>query len=245
MLRGKLIRHLLGIVVIYLIFTGTINGEDATNAGSISGTVTYKSKAQASQKLKVDKDVEVCAIHAKYSEEVVVSTQGGLMNVVVQVIGAKGEVIIQKGANRPSLYQKECQFSPHVQVIPAGTRMNIYNEDGLAHNIHTLSVDNPSFNQQQPGLKKRMVTKKNDFTKPEKIPLKCDIHNWMKAWIVVVDHPYYAVTSDLGSFKISGIPAGTYDLEFWHETLGKQTQKVTVKAGADTAVNIVFEPEKN
>ncbi|MFQ5606214.1 MAG: carboxypeptidase regulatory-like domain-containing protein, partial [bacterium] len=100
------------------------------------------------------------------------------------------------------------------------------------------------FNQQQPGIKKRMVTKKNDFAIPEMIPVKCDIHGWMKAWIVVVDHPYHAVTDEAGAFKITGIPAGTYTVEFWHETLGKQTQEVTVKDGANTEVNAVLEPRK-
>lgn len=244
MLRTKLTRYLPAITVIILTFTGTMSGKHPTDVGSITGMVTYKGKTLAPKQLKVDKDLEVCGQHPKYSEELLVSKTGGLKNVVVQVVGAKGEVSIAKGKDRPSITQKGCQFSPHVQVIPAGTRINILNEDGIAHNIHTLSVDNPSFNQQQPGNKKRMVTKKKDFAVPEIIPLKCDIHGWMKAWIIVADHPYHAITDEAGAFKISGIPAGTYTVEFWHETLGTQTQKVTVKAGADTQVNLVFAPKK-
>ena len=241
----KLARCLLvSVGIISLSLTGTMGGQALSDVGSVSGAVTYKGQAPAPRKLKVDKDLEVCGEHAVYSEELIVSKTGGLKNVVVQVVGAEGEVKTTKPAARPSIAQKGCLFIPHVQVIPAGTRMNILNEDGIAHNVHTLSVDNPSFNLQQPGARKRIVTKKRDFTIPEIIPMKCDIHGWMKAWIVVVDHPYHAVTDDDGSFKIPGIPAGTYTVEFWHETLGKQTQEITVKAGADTEANVAFKPKK-
>ncbi|MFQ5651078.1 MAG: carboxypeptidase regulatory-like domain-containing protein [bacterium] len=226
-------------------FTGPTRATEPTDAGSISGTVTFQGKVPEPQKLKVDKDLEICGQHEKYSEELLVSETGGLENVVIQLVGAKGVVTIPKGKDRPSITQKECQFSPHVQVVPAGTRMSIFNEDGIAHNIHTLGVENPSFNQQQPGIKKRMVTKKNDFAVPEMIPIKCDIHQWMKAWIVVADHPFHAVSDDGGAFKISGVPAGTYTVEFWHETLGKQTQEVTVKPGADVEVQAVFKAKKS
>jgi hypothetical protein len=122
--------------------------------------------------------------------------------------------------------------------------MNVLNKDGIAHNIHTLSVENPSFNRLQPGVRKRMVTRKKDLAIPEIIPLKCDLHSWMNAWIIVVDHPYHALSDDEGGFKISSIPAGTYTAEFWHETLGKQTQEVTVEAGANTEVKVVFKSGK-
>lgn len=228
--------------IVALTSTGMTQEQEASRTGSISGTVKYEGQAATPRMLKVDKDLEVCGTHAMYSEELLISKTGGLQNVVVQVVGAKGEVV--QPATRPSIAQEGCQFIPHLLVIPAGARMNILNEDGIAHNIHTLSVDNPSFNIQQPGAKKRIVTKKNDFAIPETIPVKCDIHGWMKAWIIVADHPYHAVTDDGGSFEISAIPAGTYRVEFWHETLGRQTQEVTVKTGADTAMEVVFKPKK-
>ncbi|MFQ5628115.1 MAG: carboxypeptidase regulatory-like domain-containing protein [bacterium] len=247
MMVSKLTRSLLTSVVaiaLCLVLTGTTSQAAPSEGGSISGTITFKAKAPPPTTIKVDKDIEVCGTHEKYSEELIVSKTGGLMNVVVQVVGAKGEITIPKGKDRPSLTQKGCQFTPHVQVVPAGTRINVLNEDGIAHNIHSLSVDNPSFNQQQPGAKKRIVTKKNDFSVPEIIPMKCDIHGWMKAWIVVADHPYTAISNEKGAFKISGIPAGTYTVEFWHETLGKQSQEVAIKDGADTEINVAFEPGK-
>ena len=237
----KLIRHPLTAVTMIALtaaLSGMAQGQSSGAGGSISGAVKYDGKAPAAKKLLISKDVKVCDVHEKFSEDFIVSAAGGLQNVFVQVLGAKGEVTIPK--ERPTLVQKGCQFSPHVQVIPAGSRMNIMNEDGIAHNLHTLSVENPSFNRLQPGVKKRMITRKNDLAIPEIIPLKCDLHGWMKAWIIVADHPYHAISDQEGSFQISGIPPGTYTVQFWHETLGLLSQEVTVETGADTGVNVAF-----
>ena len=225
-----------------LALLGTTRGQEVSGRGSISGVVRFEGEAPAPQKLEVNKDLEVCGQHDIFSEELVVSATGGLKNVFVQVLGTKGEV--EKPATRVTVAQEGCRFVPHVQVIPAGTRMNILNKDGIAHNIHTLSVENPSFNRLQPGVRKRMVTRKNDLAIPEFIPLKCDLHSWMSAWIIVVDHPHHALSDDGGGFEIASIPAGTYTAEFWHETLGKQNQEVTVAAGVDTEVKVVFKSEK-
>ena len=235
----KLIRHPLTAVTMITLtvaLSGIVRAQGA--GGSISGSIKYDGKAPAAKKLAVSKDVNVCAVDEKFSEELVVSAEGGIQNVFVQVLGAKGEVVIPK--ERPSVVQKGCQFIPHIQVIPAGSRVNIMNEDGIAHNLHTLSEKNPAFNRLQPGVKKRMITRKNDLLIPEIIPLKCDLHGWMQAWIVVTDHPYHAISDPEGSFQISGIPPGTYTVQFWHETLGLQSQEVTVEAGADTGVSVAL-----
>ena len=235
-----MIRHPLSTVAMIALAV-TLSGmarQASAAEGSISGTVKYDGEAAAAKKLEITKDLSVCAVHEKFAEDFVVSATGGLQNVFVQVLGAEGEFPVQK--ERPSLVQRGCQFIPHVQVIPAGSRVNIMNEDGIAHNLHTLSVENPSFNRLQPGVKKRMITKKADLVIPEIIPLKCDLHGWMNAWIIVADHPYHAISDQEGSFQISGIPAGTYTVQFWHETLGIVSREVTVETGADTKVSVAF-----
>tara|TARA_B100000809_G_C15120642_1_gene524135 strand:- start:218 stop:970 length:753 start_codon:yes stop_codon:yes gene_type:complete len=242
----KVIRHPLSAVAMIALtaaMSGMVRGQASAAGGSISGTVKYDGEAPAAKKLEITKDLSVCAVHEKFAEGCIVSATGGLQNVFVQVLGAEGEFAIPK--ERPSLVQRGCQFIPHVQVLPAGSRVNIMNEDGIAHNLHTLSVENPSFNRLQPGVKKRMITKKNDLVIPEIIPLKCDLHGWMNAWIIVADHPYHAISDQEGSFQISAIPPGTYTVQFWHETLGTQSQEITVQAGADTELSdIAFKLEE-
>ena len=143
---------------------------------------------------------------------------------------------------RAWINQNGCEFDPHIMVIPAGSRIEILNNDGIVHNVHAIGLNNPGFNRQQPGSKQRLITKKKDFEFAGKMPLKCDIHSWMSAWIIVAEHPYYALSSAKGEFKITDVPPGTYKLQFWQETLGEQIKEVTVKAGAETKMDIEFKP---
>ena len=76
------------------------------------------------------------------------------------------------------------------------------------------------------------------FTKPEIIRVDCDLHPWMRAWVVVAEHPFYAVTNDQGNFVLDNVPPGAYTLQLWHESLGAMTQDVTVKDEAITAVTV-------
>jgi hypothetical protein len=127
----------------------------------------------------------------------------------------------------PTIDQNGCKFVPRVQVVPTGQPVDILNNDGILHNIHTYPKANPPFNKAQPKFKKVMTEK---FDKPDLIQIKCDVHTWMSGWVVVAGHPYYAVSDAAGAFKIADAPAGTYTVEYWHEKLGKQTKSVTVPA---------------
>jgi len=113
-------------------------------------------------------------------------------------------------------------------VIPTGVEVDIRNDDGILHNVHTLSTKNPSLNRNQPRFKKVMTAK---FDEPEIIKVTCDAHNWMLGWFVVSDHPYVAATDGQGHFEIKDIPGGSYKVEIWHEKLGKETKDVTVRGG--------------
>lgn len=208
-------------------------GADVTDGGSISGDVKYQGDPPAPAKIPVTKDNEVCG-KEKTSPDLIVGADKGIANVVVRITN------IQKGKKlaptTATFDQKGCEYSPHVLAFPAGSTINILNSDGILHNVHTTSTANPAFNQAQPKFKKTIEAK---IEKPEfPIKVQCDAHGWMHAWWISEDHPYYAVTDDKGAFKIADVPPGDYDVEFWHETLGKQSQKVNVKAKADSKVSV-------
>ena len=120
--------------------------------------------------------------------------------------------------------------------MPAGKSFVLINSDGILHNFRTTGTINPILNKAQPKFKKRLKIK---IDKPEIIRINCDIHEWMKGWLVVAQHPYYSLTDEAGSFEIANIPPGAYTLELWHETLGKQTRKVTVKGARIICKGIV------
>jgi plastocyanin len=205
----------------------------AQGAGSIVGEVKFSGTPPAPKTLKVNKDQQVCGAD-KASEELVVGANKGIKNAVVSLAGAKGPA--PKPAQKPALDQKGCQFSPHVLTVLAGGEVDILNSDGILHNVHTFSTANPSINKAQPKFKKVLTEK---FDKPEIIKVQCDVHGWMSGWIVVGEHAQYAVSDEGGTFKLDNVPPGKHKVEIWHESLGKTSQEVEVKAGAPTKV--VFE----
>ena len=149
---------------------------------------------------------------------------GRLANVFVYVReGLTGEY--PASGDAPVLDQEGCEYHPHVFGVQAGQEFIVRNSDDLLHNINANPSVNRGFNMGQPTIMEGRRT----FSEPEiMIPVRCDAHGWMEAYIGVVDHPYFAVTGEDGSFQIENLPPGTYVLEAWHETLGTQTMNVTV-----------------
>jgi plastocyanin len=206
---------------------------DVANGGKITGTVKFVGEAPAMPKIEATKDAAVCGKTEKFDEALAVGEGNGLKNVVVSITN------IEKGKAQASeggvLDQKDCLYQPRVVLSPAGAELKILNSDGILHNIHTYSEANPSMNKAQPKFRKEM---KQKFEKPETVRLECDAHGWMKGWLVVTDHPYYAVTDASGAFELVDVPPGSYTLKFWHETLGETTQDVTVEPGGVVSVSV-------
>jgi plastocyanin len=217
-------------------------GDRAASAGtgSITGRVVVQGKIPPPVPYTPTKDVQVCGAGTHTSDEVVVGANNGIRYVVVSLVSVSGA---SPPAARASvtLDQRGCRFQPHVVLIPAGATLEILNSDGILHNIRTTSRRNPPFNKAQPKFVKKLT---HVFAAaPEKIKVQCDAHSWMSAWIVVQDHPYYAVTDEQGRFTLTGVPAGAYTVEYWHERLGVQTAAVRVPGGETVTADCIFNPE--
>tara|TARA_B100000674_G_C37367314_1_gene701414 strand:- start:179 stop:592 length:414 start_codon:yes stop_codon:yes gene_type:complete len=135
---------------------------------------------------------------------------------------------------------------PHVFGMMAGQELLIKNSDATLHNIHSMPNVNKEFNFAMPKVVKE---KKSTFAKsePEPFYIKCDVHPWMKTWVLVSDHPYYAVTDASGNFSIDNIPAGTYDVVCWQEKFGSRrllTSTVTIGSGETTKDFVFSRPKK-
>lgn len=201
------------------------------NGGSISGTVKFKGTPPPRATLEVNKDKEVCALHPKLATDLVVGADGGIQYAVVSIEDIpKGKAF---DTAKPVLDQKGCEYIPHLLVVPAGVPVQIKNSDDILHNIHSYSTENPPVNRAQPKFKKVL---EETFQKPEMVKLTCDVHGWMSGWLAVVSHPYHVVTDEKGTFKLTDVPPGNYEVKVWHEKLGETEQKVTVQPGADTKV---------
>lgn len=207
------------------------------DGGRVTGRVSYAGAASERERILVGTDDEVCA-GEKYSEGLIVDPANrGLEGVVVSLRGISSGKDWTLPEGEPGIDQRGCWFHPHIVVVPVGQALSVLNSDGILHNLHTHSYDNRPVNKAQPGLLKSLSI---TFRVGEFVKLTCDVHDWMEAWIVVADHPYVAVTDEAGSFLIDDIPPGRYTLEFWHETLGLQSQDIEVAPGAATQADLSF-----
>jgi len=209
-------------------------------AGDVTGKISFSGNAPKPARIMMNAD-PVCVKQHKtpvVGEEVVVNTNGTLKNVLVYVKEGLGSRKFDPPAGKLEFEQKGCQYTPHVLGIQVGQELEIVNSDPTLHNVHSLSKENAQFNVAQPKQGMRLTKK---FDKPEVFKVKCEVHTWMGAYIGVFGHPYFAVTSDDGSFKLKNLPAGDYTIEAWHEKYGTQTMKVKVAAGGAATADFKFE----
>lgn len=204
-------------------------------AADVTGKVAFTGTAPEMPVLDMNADPYCAGAHAEpaKSEEVVVNSNGTLKNVFVYVkTGLEGKTF-ETPATPAVIDQKGCHYEPHVFGIQAGQALQIINSDSTLHNVHGMPKETPEFNLGMPIQGMKLERK---FDKPEvMVKFKCDVHPWMNAYIGVLGHPYYAVSGEDGTFKISNLPAGKYTLEAWHEKYGTQTQEIAVADAPVTA----------
>jgi plastocyanin len=201
------------------------NPVDPATAGSVTGRISFEGTPPTPTPIKMGSDPYCEKQGAAVTETVMVGADGALRNVFVYVKDGLGNVRFPVPATPVVLDQKSCRYVPHVFGVQVGQPVEIVNSDPTLHNIHALAQTNREFNMGQPMPGKNTHT---FSTKEVMVPFKCDVHRWMNAYVGVLDHPFYSVTSDEGRFELKGLPPGTYTIEAWHETLGAQTQSVTI-----------------
>ncbi|MBI2167778.1 MAG: carboxypeptidase regulatory-like domain-containing protein [Candidatus Omnitrophica bacterium] len=226
---------ILGLFLSPWIFT---HNAGAVAGGPLTGKVIFEGTAPPPQILKVEAD-PVCLLQHQdgmTSEEVVVNPNGTLKNVFVYVKqGLEGQTFPAPAT--PVVFdQKGCHYEPHVFGIQVGQPLEILNSDDTLHNVHALPKASQEFNLGMP-IKGMKLTKA--FTAPEvAVKIKCEVHPWMAAYAGVLDHPFYAVTGEDGSFSLKDLPPGEYVVEAWHEKYGTQTQ--TVKVPETSEISFTF-----
>ena len=202
---------------------------DASTAARVSGTVRFTGKTPESKPISmaVDEDCEKLHRTPVSSATVVVDADGSLANALVYVKSGLEGKKFEPPKEAVVLDQRGCMFVPRVVSLRAGQTLSVKNSDPVSHNIHPRPTENREWNQQMspesPDLQRR-------FARPEiMIPVRCNVHSWMRAWIAVLDHPFFAVTKENGAFEWSSLPPGEYTVAVWHETLGEVTKTVSVK----------------
>jgi len=213
---------------------------DPAPIGTITGKVTFSGEKPASRHINMDA-VPACANQHKGElppQDMVVGKAGELKNVFVYVKAGLPARQWPTPSTPVEINQKGCLFTPRVLGIMVGQELVFTNDDPTMHNIHPTPKNNREWNSSQAPKGEKIVKK---FDKEDvMIPFKCNVHPWMRANVGVLAHPFFAVTSDDGSFSLKDLPAGEYTLEAWHEKLGTQEIKVSVAAKETKSADIAF-----
>jgi plastocyanin len=202
-------------------------------AADIHGTVKLSGPPPKAQPIPTTKDQTVCG--PSVADESILVSNGKLKNVVLTVQGAPKPPPGTEPV-RVTIDQSKCHYVPHVQAASVGTPVDILNSDPVLHNIHSYLGTSTVFNLAMP-FKGQKIAK--TLAKPGLVNVKCDVHSWMHAYVVVTDAPF-AVTGEDGAFTIRGVPPGTYTITAWHEKLGEKTAQVAVPASGEVAVDFTF-----
>jgi plastocyanin len=206
--------------------------------GAVSGKITFTGALPKAKPIDMSKEPECVKLHPKglLTEDVVKGPGNTLQNVVVY-ISAGATDSSPAPATAASFDQKGCHYTTHVLAVRAGQDLSISNSDPLSHNIHPLAKINREWNRiQLPHTPPFSYAYENE----EFIPIKCNIHPWMKAYFVVLKTTHFAVTGPDGLFSLSGLPPGKYTLTAWHESFGTQTQEITITDAQTQSANFTF-----
>ena len=233
---------LVGCLLTALVATGGQNSAAAAQAaagGTIKGRIRLMGKEPGNPIIRMGMDPMCAKINAGkrvVQATVVTSADGGLANVFVKLQGSFPQTPVP--TTPVSIGQTGCVYAPRVVGARVGQMLQVRNGDELMHNVHGLSAGSNGFNVSEPkaGMVQQFRLKDEEIM----LKVKCDVHSWMVAFVGVVSHPYFAVSTDAGAFEIDHVPAGTYTIQAWHERYGPLTQSVRVRTGMPTTVDFSY-----
>ena len=213
-----------------------------SNGGTIEGTIKLAGPAPTIAPIVVTKNQDYCG-ESITNPVYVIGKDGGLQNVEVYLKDITTGKALPTEPVAISLVNSHCMFKPRVQAATVGQQIKISSEDPVLHNTHPQNAETNAtiYNIALP-YKGFSVTKPLPAT-PQLIKVKCDAHEWMRAWIWEFDHPYFATTGDDGKFTIKDVPPGTYTLVAWQEAAGEKSMPVTVAAGKTVTADIQLAPK--
>ena len=203
---------------------------DPATAAAITASVRFDGPVPAPTMIRIDGDPKCVSENGgkseRPSESIVVGTGQALENVFVYVKDSVTNYAFPIPAEPVVLDQQKCRYTPHVLGVRVGQRLSIRNSDPLLHNVRAAGKINQPFNMSTP--LPGVSFDRTFATREVMVPVRCDVHNWMSAWIGAIDHPFFGVTAADGRVALNGLPPGTYTIEAWHEELGTKTQQITV-----------------
>jgi len=213
---------------------------DPATAGTISGRILFQGQAPKMQVIDMSSNPSCERQHKGQvrAETVVVNPNGTLRNAFVWIKDGLAPAHWIPPADSVKLDQSGCIYEPHVIGIMVGQTLEILNDDPVNHNIHAESQVNSPWNIAEAPRAEHSFRK---FASPEVLfPVTCSVHPWMRSWIGVSPHPFFAVTGVDGSFALRGVPPGTYTIEVVQEKLGRKEGRLTLPASGNATIDFTY-----
>ena len=213
---------------------------DPSAAAAITGKATFLGMKPKRMPISMDAVPNCARQHEKplLAEDAIIGANGALANVFVYVKSGLPTGNWPVPSSPVALDQKGCVYSPHVLGIMIGQNLAIANSDPINHNVHPMPRVNREWNESQPPQSDKKL---KTFDKQEiGILFKCNVHPWMRAYVSVLPHGFFAVTAEDGTFSIKGLPPGEFTVEAWHEKFGVQEIKVKVEAKDSKTADFAF-----
>lgn len=213
---------------------------DPATAGTIRGKVLFKGTPPANPKLPVGGNAECNALHSTAPlDEVVLVKDGRLQNVFVYVKGGLDGYTFDYPREAVTMSNQKCIYAPRVVGAQLHQPIKFVNDDPTDHNVHGFPKNDPfNFTLRGKGAWEVRTARAEEVM----VPVKCDLHAWMKGFVGVLPHPFFKVTGEDGQFELAGLPPGEIELEAWHEKYGVKSRKVKLDPKGTADVEFEFSP---
>lgn len=189
---------------------------EVQHAGTISGTVKWTGPVPTLAKMAISKDNAICDPDNRKTrdlERLEIGPTGGVANTVVFLRDVRRGKAWDVPEARQQVDQRTCRYEPHIMLVPENAKFRMKSSDPTLHTLHMTGAEN--FNIAFP-FQSQFISR--DMPNPGLVDLKCNAgHVWMNGELMVIPHPYYAVTDEQGRFRLTNVPPGEYTLVAWHE----------------------------
>lgn len=259
----RFVKSFIAVLLIPTLSMTQATGASDSEWGTLTGRFVFDGDAPEIEKLSLNKDIEICSKTHPLDESLLVNQKNrGLANVIVTLMVKRSEKLpavhpsYEKSAgSEVTLTNKECRFVPHVTLLRTSQTLVLGNDDPIAHSTLVFTTYNTPFNE---AIRQGSLFRRN-LPKPETRPsaVTCPIHSWMKAFIVVTEHPYAAFSNADGKFTIRDLPVGAWKFQIWHERskyvkrirlAGNEVEdrkglyQMQIKPGANDLGEIIIDP---
>ena len=214
---------------------------DPATAASVTVTVNFEGATPKPVMMRLDGDKRCVAeigASERADESILPGTGPALQNVFVYVKDGLTGQVFPIPTTPVVLDQDKCRYAPRVVGVRVGQSLDIRNSDPLLHNVRAESTINQPFNMSTPV--EGMSFTRTFATREVMVDIRCDVHAWMRAFVGVLEHPYFGTTGQDGRVALHNLPPGTYTIEAWHEVLGAKTQQITIGVKESQEVAFAF-----